>query len=411
MQAEPNPALADLVENDAVEAHRNPTETLKVGVGKRAPRYRAETQTLEEAVSGDLGAAQGILRYLSSANPELRRIMQRVLHNSRDPRVWRYMLCVIACHIWGDAFVLLGIQTSEETDHNQVMPLLEWRDAATRERCTQAIAEAFACEPIDEKDPRAAEEFEVECARKTAILRQALATSGKIGPQPGTADQRLCVRRTAAYLLGLRGERDVIPVLEQVIEGDDPEWQLRAVGALAVLGSERCVPALLKALTRERGEHRARLVHQGAARALDEMGERGRDAWLEAFNHPDSHIRWHAARGLGQIGDPRGVELLAEALYDEIHSVRWSTARVLASLDSAAIPAILKVIIHQPLNEPFRQAAYHALHAMPSRHTQEYLKPLLQALRGLAFRVEAPAVAQRMSLEWDARPSDREFLK
>jgi HEAT repeat protein len=118
------------------------------------------------------------------------------------------------------------------------------------------------------------------------------------------------------------------------------------------------------------------------------------------LQHPNSHVRWHAARGLGQIGDTQAIEVLAEGLFDENQSVRWVTARVLASLNSTAIPAILNVLTRNRLSEPFRQAVHHALHAMPSRLTQEYLQPLLLALRSPAANVEAPRQAQRMLLDW-----------
>ena len=105
--------------------------------------------------------------------------------------------------------------------------------------------------------------------------------------------------------------------------------------------------------------------------------------------HPDSHIRWHAARGLGHIGSLRGIETLVEGLRDDHESVRWATAATLALLDTPAIPHILRQLIDRPLDERYRQAVYHALHAMSSDAARSYLQPLLNALRDptAAYRV------------------------
>jgi HEAT repeat protein len=123
--------------------------------------------------------------------------------------------------------------------------------------------------------------------------------------------------------------------------------------------------------------------------------------WLEALNHPDNHIRWHGARGLGNIGDAKYADTLAEGLLDENQAVRWATADVLAQLGAKAVPATLTIISQSKLNEQSRQAAYHALHGITSRQIQERIKPLLDALHGPAASIEAPAVAQRLLMEWE----------
>ena len=73
------------------------------------------------------------------------------------------------------------------------------------------------------------------------------------------------------------------------------------------------------------------------------------DTLIEALYHPDSHVRWHAARALGQIGNPRGIDTLVEGLHDDHPAVRWATASVLASLDAQAIPSILRALIRRPM--------------------------------------------------------------
>ena len=348
-----------------------------------------ETNLLERAVSGDSQGIQEVIQYLGSKNINLRRIMGSYLHDSRDPLVWRYLLGLLSIQKWVDALNVLGVKTPLAVSEPSEVPLNQIPIPSSR--CLQSVAEAFA---VDES--------EEERMIKKDVLNQALEKSGGIKPQEPPNDNARLVRYATAYLMALRGELQVIPVLETMIEKGEPEWKLRAIEALAVLHDARCGPPMLRAL-----EMPDRQLHREASRALIEMGQLVQDTWLEALHHPVSHIRWHAARGLGQIGDPRAVQILAEGLFDENREVRWATADVLANLESTAIPAILHVITHHPLNEQFRRAAYHALHAMHSRQLQEYLAPLLDALRGSASSVKAPAVAAQMAAEWRVETTDK----
>lgn len=335
----------------------------------------AEAGLLIKASQGDENARRSVCQYLSSSNIDLVRLMQGALHGlSNTPAaasVWRWLL----------------EHAAEETEPADRTP-----GADRHQRCFHAIAEAF----ILDDTPQEAEV-------KTNMLKQVvkevdvqLSTSSR-GRAALNDDYRppRSWRATAAYLLALRGYHEVIPLLEDLIDRSVLPWQLRAVHALHALHDPRCGPALLKALASADA-----VLHRAASRALIDLGPLARQTWIEALNHPSTHVRWHAARGLGQIGDPAGLDILAEGLADEKHAVRWATANVLASLDSLAIPSILSVLTRIPLREPFRQAAYHALHAMPSTHTQAYLAPLLRALRGVNFSIEAPAIAQRLLQDW-----------
>jgi hypothetical protein len=244
-----------------------------------------------------------------------------------------------------------------------------------------AIIEAYTSDPI-----------ETEQALKQRVLLQGLAANGPI-------------QKGAACLLGLRGDERALPVLEKIIQdatqvplkrrGPAGDWSILAVEALAAINDPRCGPPLLCALAEGHGE-----LHRAASRALRDLGDMATESLIQGLNHPDSHVRWHAARALGQIGNPRGIETLVEGLHDDHPAVRWATASVLASLDAQAIPYILRDLIRRPMTEPYRQAVYHALHAMPSRHTRLYLQPLLEALQGPASGVQGPAMAQKMLAEW-----------
>ncbi len=321
---------------------------------------------ISQAIQGERNAIDRLMHQLQSPSYELRRMLQDALHLTPHIQVWAYLLGCLASGEWRNALEI-GVGSSPR--------LYEIEDESA---AWQSVAEAFAIDWSD-KEKEAKESLLKHC------LEYALEDEGL---------RRAC-HYAAAYLKALRGDVTVIPSLEHILQHGSKPWKLRAVQALACLPEERSAAALFIALVS--GESP---LHQEASKALNEFGEKARQVWIRALSHADSHIRWHGARGLGQIGDPQALDVLVTGLLDENQAVRWATARVLANLNSTAIPAILHALSHYPLTEPFRQAAYHALHAMPSKRTQEYLAPLLEALRSPAANLHAPRIAQRMSLEW-----------
>lgn len=329
-------------------------------------RYHAENEIVQQATAGDLHAAAVVLQYLTSSIKDLRHIMQAVLHDNRDPKTWRCLLAYFAQQVWIDWQWL-----ADEANTNQGK--LAWTEPS-HGAAMQAISQVFV-----------EDENRIETLIKKSVLEKAF-----------NAPYR--VRYSAAYLMGMRNDIRAAPVLGEIIEDGRRvgiEWQMRAIDALEALNDTDCGAPLFKALVQGRGD-----LHKRASKALSELGARAQAVWVEALNHPDAHIRWHAARGLGQIGDPRGIEILAEGLYDENHAVRWTTAGVLAHLDTTAIPAILHIIMRHPMSETFRQVAHHALHAMGSHQAQEYVRPLVEALRSPITSVEAPTIARRLLQEW-----------
>jgi HEAT repeat protein len=197
-------------------------------------------------------------------------------------------------------------------------------------------------------------------------------------------------------LLGLRGDPRAIPYLDETIESGTTSWRLRSVRALATLRDKRCGPPLIKALAINRGS-----LHREARRALQSLGHLVKSAWLNALDHPDAHIRWHAARGLGELGDDRFALILAEGLLDDNYAVRWATSDVLARLGKRGVPATLTILSQRHLTEQSRQAAYHALHGITSSQIQQRLKPLLDALQSPVANIEVPVIAQRLLMEWE----------
>jgi hypothetical protein len=331
-------------------------EVIMTGATKISVRHTIESEMLRRALDGDTQAANKFLKYLSSAIPHLCQIMQETIHDLDDARIWQYLLHCLALHRWND-----------QIDCNRRS------DPKALERIDQSLIEVFIQDETD-----------WERTMKEAALQKALED-----PEP-------LVRYASSYLLGLRGDLRAIPVLAEAVESGIKEWQLRAVRALAVLKDALCGPPLLKLLITDRGE-----VHREASRALRSLGELAKSTWLEILDHPNSHIRWHAARGLGEIGDVRYAMILAEGLRDKNYVVRWATADMLAHLGAEAVPSTLTMLTHHKLDEQFRQAAFHALHGVTSHRVQERLKPLLDALHGPDASVEAPMLAQRLLAEWE----------
>ena len=317
--------------------------------------YTAETELLRYALRGDKEAANKVFIYLSSTNPHLCGIMQEAIHELRDPQIWSRLITCFALHLWDDH-----------------LDCERRSDLGSSTRIDQAIVEVFLEDRNGWEKPQ-----------KEKTLHNGLKHS-----EPR-------IRFAAACLLGLRGDQQAIPVLVEAIESRYTEWKLRAVKALAHLKDERCGPPLLQLLIEDRGE-----LHREASRALHSLGSLARSTWKKALDHPDHHIRWHAARGLGEMGDSSLAFTLAEGLRDDDFVVRWATADVLAKLGEEGIPATLTVLSSYPLNEQFRQAAYHALHGVASTQLQKQIKPLLDAMRGPAASVETAVIAQRLLLEW-----------
>lgn len=350
----------------------------QVKSSNRLPRYSGQSEILQRAARGEPEAVASALRYLTSNNANLRRMIQASLHDQREPLIWRCLLGLMALGLWGDAGRLLQPGIDYEAE------IRTWLAVDWHENRFHALAESFMLD-----------ESEAERLLKDEILQTAFQQStSKLAVDPASTTLQN-IRFACAYLSGLRGHIEAIPTLDEIIDKGDLGWKLLAVQALTALHDPRAGPPLVKALASG-----GSVLHQEARRGLCDMGHLAEEAWVEALNHPDSHIRWHAARALSQIGDPRAVEVLAEGLHDPNYAVRWTTARVLASMDSTALPAILQLIAHRPLDESFRQACYHALHAMPSRRTQEYIQPLLQVLSSPTAAVQAPQLAFQMLGEW-----------
>jgi len=315
-----------------------------------------ETLLMERALEYDTQAINHFLDNLGSANSKQCKVLQESIHDLNHPHIWYHLLCYLAFHRWDNQVYRYSVSES-----------------LAIQRIDQAIIEVFT-----------QDKNEQEGAVKGAVLEEAL-----VSP-----DKYLCF--AAAYLLGLRHNKRSIPVLAEIIERGNQKWKLRAVKALSILKKKKCAKPLMKALTTDKGK-----LHREARRALQNLGPRAKSVWLDALDHPDKHIRWEAAHGLGQMGDARAALTLAEGLLDESYVVRWTSANVLARLGEKGILSILCVLRNHKVNEAVRQAAYHALNDCSSPKDRERVEPLLNILIGSNTSESISTAANQLLVEWD----------
>ena len=320
---------------------------------------RTNRPLLESCLEDDPAAVTRLLKLLGHPTPELRHSYQDAIRQANNPRLWRGLISILADRCW-------------ETSQDHPRPIQVHPDPEHQLRIDEGILDLFA-----------SDQSPAEFPRKMAALRDC-AESNSVRQ-----------RYIAHYLLVSRGDYSALESLKSLFPQAGLEWQLRTVRLLANLNTTEVGPLLIEALSSSN-----RILHHEAHRALTGLGKYATDAWITALQHPDSHIRWHAARGLGELGDLRALPLLAAGLRDENAAVRWATSGLLARMGSRAVPAILHEISRNPLDEPARQATYHALHGMSGRELPARLAPILDALHGQGSDLLAPSTAQKLLARW-----------
>jgi HEAT repeat protein len=198
--------------------------------------------------------------------------------------------------------------------------------------------------------------------RRTAlsVLSEAADDWAEASPLIAAAllDGEAAVRRRAADLLGeLREVIEPGPAFEAGLRAalDHPEAEIR-VAALGALWRHRLTrPAELAALLRD-GDERVRREAVLGMVSLDDL-----DGLAVASGDASPWVRIAAARGVGAVGDPRGIATLTRMHDDEDAHVRAAALAALADTGCTDEAAGLAV---RALGDPaweVRQAAATAL--------------------------------------------------
>lgn len=318
-------------------------------------RFSPESELITKAMAADQIAIESTIEQLSSAYPGVRQRMLEAVHNCVDDKIWAHLLHTFALGKWSD---------DEQLNISEI--------SGATQRLGVAIVDAFL------EDCSTA-----ESERKNAYLSMVMALK-----EP-------TLRNAAAYLAGLRGNPAALPVLEKMLESADHQWQLRSIQALSAIKDRESARLLVQVLTKDHEQ-----FHQEARHSLAELGVLAETAWLETLENPDAHLRWHAARGLAEIGNTSALQILAQGLCDENKIVRWVSSDLLARIGVRAIPHILEIIGTPPFSDECRQSAFYALKALRPYRASECLKPLVSALSSPSTKQIAQIIAGRMLNNW-----------
>jgi HEAT repeat protein len=146
-----------------------------------------------------------------------------------------------------------------------------------------------------------------------------------------------------------------------------------------------------------------RLVHQldgqnwlrshDAREELVDIGRAAVPALVEALHDPDEHVRWEAAKALGEISDSSAAPALVEALLDPNFGVRWLAAEGLITMRRRGLKPLLQALIDRSDSVWLRQGAHHIFRTLATSGPHQEIEPVLKALTGPEPIVEVPPAA------------------
>lgn len=142
-------------------------------------------------------------------------------------------------------------------------------------------------------------------------------------------------RRLKSNVDRMRANNDVVGLLKKLRETDD----LRVLGALED--------------------------------ALEDIGHRSIQPFIEALKDKDAYVRSGAAWILGNIKDVNTVDPLIEALKDEDENVRWLVVTALGYIGDERVISHIKMVPTDD-DEFLKEMVAEALQKIKDRYTKKY---------------------------------------
>lgn len=175
--------------------------------------------------------------------------------------------------------------------------------------------------------------------------------------QTAVADRNVRIRYAAVSQMSTLGTQDPEKSLEILRDrlNNDPEFDVQAAAADAI-GALKLTAAYedLKALYETSSEW---LVKFSIVAALGELGDpRGFDLLVDALNSEIELVRTAAVGSLGELGDPRAVSLLIPLATDPDWQVRYRVVQALGNFDDPQALETLKQLATDDM-EPVSEEA------------------------------------------------------
>ncbi len=110
----------------------------------------------------------------------------------------------------------------------------------------------------------------------------------------------------------------------------------------------------------------------------------------------DWHVRWEAAKALGEIGEPTAAQTLVELLQDDDTSVRWVAMSSLIYLGRGSLRPVLEALTRDFQSSRLREGAHHVLHTLFNRGKLTGVETeVFRALEGTAPSIQAAWAANK----------------
>ena len=153
----------------------------------------------------------------------------------------------------------------------------------------------------------------------------------------------------------------------------------------------------------ERLSNTDRTLRLETRKELEEIGVEIIPHLSEILYFDDHKLRLEAAKTLGQMAYPEGINIQIQALEDEESDIRWIAAEGLVKLGRKVIkPLLEKLIDDDGESICMRKGAFHIFPKLDIRdERKEKLKPLIKALNTKKLYQEIPIIAKSILEEMD----------
>ncbi len=137
-----------------------------------------------------------------------------------------------------------------------------------------------------------------------------------------------------------------------------------------------------------------------ARQELVRMGEAALPVLSQKLSARDWHVRWEAAKALGEIGGPKAAELLVGLLQDDDTGVRWAAMGSLIEMERGSLRPMFESLTRDFHSARVREGSHHVLRILLSRgKLTESEKEVFYALKGAAPGIQAAWAANRALME------------